>query len=256
MGSQGLNQEYNLNKKIDVWYSTHLHKDMEIVTYGHYGFPLLLFPTAAADYLEYERFLLIDAISGSIEAGKVKVFSINSINSESWLNKQVHPKYKAIRQQQYNAYIADEVVPYIWNSCQGKQGIITSGASLGAFHAANQLFRRPDIFDGMIAMSGVYDIRTYYESHGYHDENIYFNNPVEYLPNLHDHRFLPMLRSKRHIHLLTGQGPYESPDASRTLSTILDYLRVPHNLDVWGYDMAHDWPTWRAMLPYYLAARF
>jgi len=229
---------------------------MEIVTYGHYGFPLLLFPTAAADYLEYERFLLLDFIEDYINAGKVKVFSINSINSESWLNKRVHPKYKGIRQQQYNAYVTEEVVPFIWNSCGGRHGIITSGASLVAFHAANQVFRRPDLFDGCIAMSGCYDIRDYYESYGYHDENIFFNNVAEYLPGLNDNYYLPMLRRKRHIHILTGQGSYENPDASRWLSALLWAKGIPHELDVWGYDMPHDWDTWRAMLPYYLAAKF
>jgi esterase/lipase superfamily enzyme len=244
-----------MHRFIDGWHSPNLDKHMEIVTYGHYGFPLLLFPTAAADYLEYERFLLIDSIAEPINAGKVKVFSINSINSESWLNRQMHPHHKALRQQQYNQYIAEEVAPYIWNSCQGKQGIITSGASLGAFHCANQLFRRPDLFDGMIAMSGSYDIRGYYKG-DYYDENIYFNNPVDYLPQLNDDHYLPMLRAKQHIHIVSGQGNYESPDASRRLSDILTAKGIPHELDLWGYDMPHDWPTWRMMLRYYLESKF
>jgi esterase/lipase superfamily enzyme len=245
-----------MHRHIDGWHSPSLHKHMEIVTYGHYGFPLILFPTAAADYLEYERFQLIDAISGFINSGKVKVFSINSINSESWLNRSMHPKYKGIRQQQYNQYVTEEVVPYIWNSCQGRIGIITAGASLGAYHAANQLFRRPDLFDGMIAMSGAYDIRGYYQDVGHYDENIYFNNPVDYLPNLNDDHYLPMLQHKHHIHILTGQGNYESPEASRRLAGLLGAKGIPHNLDVWGYDMPHDWPTWRSMLPHYLGAKF
>lgn len=245
-----------MEKRIDRWHSPNLDKEMEIVTYGHFGFPLLLFPTAAADYLEYERFHLIDAIAETIEGGKVKVFSINSINAESWLNKKVHPKFKGIRQDQYNAYVAEEVVPYIWDSCRQTQRIITSGASLGAFHAVNQLLRRPDLFDGTVAMSGVYDIRKYYDSHGYHDETIYLNNPMEFLPNLEDEHYLPLLRQKKQIHILTGLGPYESPDASRKLSGLLTLKGIPNQLDVWGYDMSHDWPTWRAMLEFILKAKF
>ena len=244
-----------MRKEIDRWFSPSLHKDMEIVTYGHYGFPLLLFPTAAADFLEYERFMMIDVLEEFINAGKVKMFSINSINNEAWLNKSVHPYWKGIRQQQYNAYITEEVVPYIWHKMQGRHGIITCGASLGAFHCANQLFRRPDLFAGCIAMSGCYDIREYYDSYGYHDENIYFNNVAEYLPSLGG-EYLHMLQHKQHIHILTGQGPYENPDASRWLSHVLWQKGVPHNLDVWGWDMRHDWPTWRAMMRYYLAAKF
>lgn len=243
-----------MHRILDGWYSPNLEKYMEIATYGHFGLPLLLFPTAAADYLEYERFQMIDALAEVIDAGKVKVFSINSINSESWLNRAVPVKYKGLRQVQYNNYITDEVVPYIWNSCQGKLGIITSGASLGAFHCANQLFRRPDLFAGMIAMSGSYDIRGYYNGDHY-DENVYFNNPVDYLPNLGE-PYLGMLQQKTHIHIVTGQGSYENPDASRRLADILQRKGIPHELDVWGYDIPHDWPSWRKMLPYYLAFRF
>lgn len=244
-----------MERHLDGWHSPSLNKYMEIVTYGHYGFPLLLFPTAAADYLEYERFHLIDAMKEHIEGGKVKVFSINSINRESWLNRNMHPKYMAIRQMQFNDYICGEVVPYIWNSCQSRIGIITAGASLGAFHSANQLFRRPDLFDGMIAMSGSFDIRNYYQG-DYYDQNIYFNNPVDYLPQLGDDHYLPMLQHKAHIHILTGQGEYENPDASRRLSAILTAKGIPHELDLWGYDMRHDWPTWRDMIRYYIGAKF
>ena len=243
-----------MKRVIDAWHSPSLNRQMEIVTYGDFGFPLLLFPTAAADYLEYERFHLIDAMRQFIESGKVKVFSINSINRASWLNPVLHPRVKATRQVEYNNYIANEVVPYIWNSCRGRIGVITAGASLGAFHAANQLFRRPDLFAGMLAMSGAYDIRGYY-SGDYYDENIYFNNPVDYLPNLGG-EYLTMLQHKRHIYIVTGQGDYENPDASRRISGILAQKGIPHELDLWGHDMPHDWPTWRAMVKYYLAEKF
>ncbi|MBI3733678.1 MAG: esterase family protein [Chloroflexi bacterium] len=227
---------------------------MEIVTYGHYGFPLLMFPTAAADYLEYERFLVIDVIQPFIDSGKVKVFSINSINRESWMNRNMPPRDRALRQNQYNRYITEEVVPYIWNSCRGRIGISTAGASLGAYHCANQLFRRPDLFDGMIAMSGNYNIRSF--ANGYYDENVYFNSPYDYLPNLNDDTYLPLLRQKTRLYILSGQGAYENPNGSRRLSAILGAKGIPHELDLWGYDMPHDWPTWREMLKYYIGAKF
>jgi esterase/lipase superfamily enzyme len=243
-----------MQRFLDGWHSPRLHRHMEIAVYGHYGFPLLLFPTAAADYLEYERFLMIDVIAPYIDAGKVKVFSINSINREAWLNRGAPVKYMGERQAQYNGYITEEVIPYIWNNMQGRHGVITCGASLGAFHAANQLFRRPDLFAGMIAMSGSYDIRGYYQG-DYYDDNVYFNNPVDYVPNLEGEQ-LNALRHKEHIHLVTGQGNYENPDASRRLAGILSAKGIPYELDIWGYDMPHDWPTWRRMLPHYLATRF
>jgi esterase/lipase superfamily enzyme len=227
---------------------------MEIAVYGHYGFALLMLPTAAADYLEYERFQLIDALQPIIEAGKIKVFSINSINSEAWLNNQMQPRHKAIRHQQFNSYVADEVVPFIQQNTSKQTPIITTGASLGALHAANMFFRRPDLFAGTIAMSGVYDLTAY--TKGYFDEDVYFNSPMHYLPNLEDENILNRLRASGHIHLLSGSGNYEDPEASRQLGGILQAKGIRHEVDIWGPDMRHDWPTWRAMLPYYINSRF
>jgi esterase/lipase superfamily enzyme len=243
-----------MNREIHGWYSPRLNKNMEIAMYGHFGFALLLLPTAAADYLEYERFQLLSVLEPLIDAGKVKVFSINSINSEAWLNNRMNPRHKAIRHQQFNSYVDNEVIPFIKMHTSPDTQIITSGASLGALHAANLYFRRPDLINGTIAMSGVYDLTTY--TKGYYDEDVYFNSPTHYLPNLNDDFYLPTLRRANHIHILSGSGDYEDPSASRQLSDILSSKGIPHELDIWGWDMKHDWPTWRAMLPHYISTRF
>lgn len=243
-----------MRREIQTWWSPRLNKDMEIVAYGHFGFALLLFPTAAADFLEYERFHLINAIKPHIESGKCKVYSINSINRESWLNNQMPGRAKAIRHQQFNGYVAEEVVPFIKNDCGGGDvPIITAGASLGALHALNTLFRRPDLFAGTIAMSGSYDLSDY--TKGYYDEDVYFNSPADYVSNMEDEGLLSKLREKK-ILILSGQGNYENPDASRRFSGILHAKGIPHELDLWGFDMPHDWPTWRAMLPYVIDQKF
>lgn len=242
-----------MHKEIHQWHSPSLNKNMEIVMYGHYGKALLLLPTAAADYLEYERFLLIDAIAPYINEGKVKVFSINSINSESWMNSRMHPRHKAMRHVQFNQYVYNEVVPFIRNATSHDTPIIISGASLGALHSANLYFKRPDLIDGVIAMSGDYDLSTY--TKGYYDEDVYFNSPMAYMPNLHDDHLLGKMRQSPCIVIATGTGDYENPDASRRFSGILGSKAIPHTLDVWGPDMTHDWPTWRAMLPYFIATK-
>lgn len=227
---------------------------MEIAVYGHYGFGLLLLPTAAADYLEYERFQMIDALQPHIDSGKIKVFSVNSINSESWLNNYMHPTDKGIRHAQFNHYIFDEVIPYIKTHTSQESQVVITGASLGALHSANLFLKRPDLIDGLIAMSGNYDLATY--TKGHQDEAVYFNSPMQYLPNLNDQHFLPMLQQKKHIHILTGSGDYETPEATIAFSDVLRSKNIPHELDIWGPDMPHDWQTWRDMLPYYIDTRF
>jgi esterase/lipase superfamily enzyme len=239
----------DLRRKTEGWHSQSLGQDMPIVSYGYWGHPLLLFPTAAADYLEYDRFGLVGAIGPAIEAGRVRVFSINSINSQSWMDESLPVPEQARRQALYSQYVEEEVVPYIRSVCQNADiRVATAGASFGAFHSANALFRRPDLFDAVIAMSGFYDLGPDYLK-GYSDDNCFFNNPAWYIPGL-EGPALHLLQTSSKIHILTGQGAYEAPDASRHLSGILNSKGIPHFLDVWGHDVNHDWPWWLKMLPY------
>lgn len=227
---------------------------MPIAAYGDYGFALLLVPTAAADYLEYERFQLMDYLEPYINSGKVRVFSINSINNESWLNNEMLGEHKAIRHNQFNEYVFNEVVPFIKNATSFDTPIITCGASFGALHSMNLFLKRPDLINGVISMSGVYDLTDY--TKGFFDEQVYFNSPMHYMPNLTDHGILEQIRQSRHIHILTGSGAYEDPSSSRTFAGILYNKGINYELDVWGPEWTHDWPTWRAMLPQYLETRF
>jgi esterase/lipase superfamily enzyme len=243
-----------MKREITNWFSPALQKEMPIVTYGDYGFALLLVPTAAADYLEYERFQLIDTLAPYINSGKVKVFSVNSINTESWLNNEMEGAHKAIRQNQFNEYIYNEVVPFIRSSSSWDTPIITCGASFGALHSMNLFLKRPDLINGVIAMSGVYNLMEY--TKGFYDDQVYFNSPMHYIPQLTDHDMLEKIRRSNHIHILSGSGEYEAPEAAREFASVLYSKGINYELDVWGHEWKHDWPTWRAMLPAYLATRF
>jgi len=239
-----------MKREITSWYSQTLNKDMQVVVYGDFGTPLLMFPTAGADYLEYERFQLIDSISPFINNSKFKVYSINSINNESWLNDSVYPPHKSLRHGQYNQYIIEEVVPFIYDSCKGEVPIITTGASLGAYHAMNTFLRMPSVFRGTIAISGIYDLKEY--SNGYYDDHVYYNSPIDFLPNVYDENYLNQMRNNLGVIIASGQGEYEDPNGSIQLSNILNSKGISHWLDLWGDDMKHDWSTWRDMLPYFL----
>ena len=243
-----------MNREITSWYSPALNKEMPIATYGHFGFALLMVPTASADYLEYERFQLMESVRSFVEAGKVKIFSINSINNESWMNNSMEPHAKAVRHRQWNDYVFNEVIPFIKTNTSAETPVITCGASFGALHSANLFFKRPDLMNGCIAMSGVYELTEY--THGFFDDDVYFNSPMHYMPNLADHTILQQIRSSHHIHLLSGSGPYEDPESARRFAGILYGKGINYELDIWGPEWKHDWYTWQAMLPHYLGTRF
>ncbi|MGQ0766585.1 MAG: esterase family protein [Gemmatimonadota bacterium] len=240
-----------LPRQIFGWRSPRLGLEMPVVSYGHAGVPILLFPTAAADFLENERFFLVKAIEDKLLRGTVRLFSIDSINAHAWMDRDVPVREQARRQALYVSYIEEELVPYMRRVC-GDNSVrpLTTGASFGAFHAANTFFRRPDLFGGTIAMSGFYDLSVSYLD-GFADDNVFYNNPAWYIPGLGGQQ-LELLRSRSHIVIVTGQGPYEVPEASRKLSELLRAREIPHVLDLWGHDVKHDWPWWRKMLPHFL----
>jgi esterase/lipase superfamily enzyme len=242
-----------MKKEILSFESKHLSKKMDIAVYGHFGFSLLLFPSLTDDYLEHENEGLIEAIKPLIKKGKCKVFSIGSVNSESWLSPDLPPSEKSKRHFEYNNYIVEEVVPFIYTTCGAPVPIITFGASHGAFHAANTYFRRPDIFFGVIAMSGNYNIQ--YLCKDYYDDNCYFNSPIHYLPNLNDEYWLSMLRSRHHVYLISGEGENENPDSTWHLKYILDLKGIPANADNWGPDFAHNYESWKQILSHYIGKK-
>jgi esterase/lipase superfamily enzyme len=254
MLSLPLQKNPSMQRETTSWFSPSVNKEMPVAVYGHYGFALLLVPTAGADYLEYERFQMMDDLAPLVDSGKVKVFSIDSLNKESWLNNEMDPYQKAVRHRQWNDYVYNEVIPFIKSKTSDETPVYISGASFGALHSANLFFKRPDIIDGFIAMSGVYDLTEY--TKGYFDMEVYYNSPCHYLPNLGDHSILEQIRRSAHIHIVTGSGAYEDPNHSRRLADTLYSKGIWYELDIWGEDVPHDWPTWRTMLPHYLHTRF
>ena len=243
-----------MKRELTSWFSPSLQKEMPIAVYGDYGFALLLIPTAAADYLEYERFQMIDYLAPYINAGKIKVYSVNSMNNESWMDYNRQGEHKAIRHNQFNEYIYNEVVPFIKTNASWVTPIIVSGASFGALHSMNLFLKRPDLIDGVIAMSGVYDLTEY--TRGFFDDQVYYNSPAHYIPNLNNHAILEQIRESRHIHILTGSGDHEDPEAAKRFAGILYNKNINYELSIWGTEWKHDWPTWRAMLPLFIDTRF
>lgn len=242
-----------VRREILGWHSQRLGLDMPIVRYGTWGRALLLFPTGSGDFLEAERMWLIKSIEPLILAGRVTVFGVDSINRDAWMNRSVPLHEAAHRQAAYSGYIEWEVVPHIRRVLQNDTARIgATGASFGAFYAANAMLRRPDMFDTLIGMSGFYDLGPDY-LHGWGNDDVYFNNPTSFLPGIEGEP-LHLLRHSS-IHIVAGQGAYERPDYSQRFSDALRARDIPHTLDLWGHDVNHDWPWWRKMLPLYLGER-
>jgi esterase/lipase superfamily enzyme len=236
------------------WHSQRVGREMGIQVYGHYGRPLLVFPTSGGDEHEYEQRGMIDALRHHIDGGRVKVFCVNTVNNDSWYNKQAHPAHRSYMQAMYDAYVAFEVAPFVHGHCRTPGiGITTSGSSLGAYHAANTTLKHPDVFTRCLALSGVYDMRRFMDGH--YDDNFYFNNPVDYMANLSDEYYLNHLRASD-IHLATGSGPFEDSGPAYQLSGVLASRGIPHAVDDWGPDGGHDWPYWKRQMDLYIGRLF
>lgn len=214
---------------------------MGLAVYGNYGAPLLFFPTSLGDEWEHEGQGMISTLGPLIDGGRIKIFCIGSVTREGLFNRAAHPFHRSWVLHCYDAYVRYEVVPFIHHHCRGLPPIGVMGASLGAYHAANTLFKYPDTVRRCFALSGVYDMRDSMD--GLYDDNFYFNNPVDYLPNLSDAWALSHL-STCDLRIVTGCGPWERSGPSYQLAAILRTKGIPHSLDDWGPQGGHDWPFW------------
>lgn len=233
-----------------IW-SAFLSRDMEFKVYGHAGRPVIVFPSACGRFYEFEDFGMIEAIRSFIEQGKVQVYAIDSIDCEAWLAQWMHPGDRGARHLQYERYVLEEIVPFIRSQSGLSDGYLTTGCSMGAYHAANFFFKYPNVFGGVIALSGLYGPRYFVGD--YMDDNVYFNFPLCYLPNLDDAEYVARYR-KSDIIICTGRGTWEEDSLreTRALEDDLKALGVTAWVDYWGEDVNHDWPWWRKQLPYFL----
>ncbi len=237
-------------KELTQWYSPRLDMQTSLVRYGHFGVPLLLFPTTGGDCEEVERFFLIKALEPFIHDGRLKVYSVDSIAGRTWLtDKRI--AHCVWVQLQYDNYLRHEVVPTIFKDCRSDQvEIMTAGASIGAFNAQLlTLCRHPEVFSRAICMSGTYDIDKWLKGEWY--DEFHHLAPLHFVPGLPEGDQLDRLRTRMVI-LATGKGRYEAPGESWKVAQVLGSRGIPNRVDLWDESWPHDWNTWRTMTPQYV----
>ena len=215
-------------KEVYRWYSPNVERDVQLVRWGHFGIPVLLFPTAGGDAEEVERFHLIRALKPLLEHGRIKVYSTDSIAGKAWISREHSGEYCSRLQNLFDAYIYEEVTPAIRRDCQSDSiEILTAGASIGAFNAVASVCRHPDAFKLAIAMSGTFDLSKYLD--GRFNQDFYFSSPLHFLPGL-EGLVLDLLRT-RFILLPSGEGDYEDIGESWRLAHVLGVKRIPNRVD-------------------------
>ena len=240
------------DKTIGRWRSDRVQREVTLVRWGTYGQPVLLFPTAGGDCEEIERFLMIDALKELLDAGRIKIYSCDSVAGKALLTREGDARHQMWLQNQFHQYVRHEVVPAVRADCKtGDLELWAAGASIGAFHAAAVVCRFPDVFSRAICMSGTYDIRRFYEaSPGDFTHDFWVSSPVHFVPSL-EGRHLEVLRS-RFLLIPSGEGRAEDIGESWRLARTLGDKGIPNRVDSWGPEWPHDWQTWRKMLPQYL----
>src|SRR5690554_3926347 len=241
-----------MNIEYHEFYSEKLNRNMSFKTYGHAGKPIIVFPSSGGRFYEYEDFGMIEACQRFIEAGYVRFYTVDSVDGESWLNKGAWPGDMARRHNDYDSYIIDEFIPFVKDHSGWQGPMITTGCSMGAYHSTNFYFRHPDVFDTLIALSGIYDAR-FFVGDNTSDTDVYLNSPVDYLRNIESEEYWHLYRNGNII-ICTGLGKWEEDTIrdTRAMEEILKNKDIPAWIDYWGKDVDHDWPWWRVQMPYFL----
>lgn len=224
-----------------------------VLVFGHHGRPVLVFPAQEGKRYEWEERGMVAAVAGLLDAGRVKLYCVDSWDSSIWHDEWLPLEERARRHGAYEAWLLEHVVPVIHADCVGFQEIVTTGVSFGAYHAANLTLRRGDLFPLAICLSGIYDVAGL--GWGERGDAVYFTNPADYVGGLHgDH--LDWLRSQVSLLLVVGRGAWEdstgSLDQTHRFASLLAEKGIRHELDVWGDDSPHDWPAWRAQIAHHL----
>ena len=231
-------------------FSRNLDREMHLMIYGHRGVPFLAFPTQNSMCHNYEEFGMIDQLADFLEEGKIQLFVVDTVDTESWSPKGWDNAFRVARQEQYFHYIVDEAMPLIEKYNPAVPAV--TGFSMGADHAVITFLRRPDLFRGVIALSGVYDSDYFFD--GYMDSILYHNSPERFLPNMpSDHPYIPLYNARKII-LCCGQGAWEEDGVRtlRNLQSIFQNKGIDAWCDFWGYDVCHDWPWWYKQMRYFL----
>ena len=224
------------------WWSQSLGREMEYLWFGQFGRPVVLFPTSAGRFFENEDLHLADSLADKVENGEIQLVLVDTVNNESWYNKGVHPAVRAARHVQYDSYLRNELVPYIFNRAQ-RGDLAVYGASFGAYHAANFASRYPDVVSRAICFSGIYDIHSFLD--GYWDETCYFHCPTASIPNM-DGEWAGKLSR---IGWVIATGEHDTlVQKNRDFSALLGSKGIPSYLEIWPGVFGHDWPWWRENL--------
>jgi esterase/lipase superfamily enzyme len=241
-----------MNKRHHAVYSPALDLHGDVLIYGHWGRPLLAFPSQQGNVHDWESQGMIGAIEGLIEAGRVKVYCVASYDSGSWFSGS-QLEDAAREHNRYEDWLVNQVAPFIHEDCGGFQEILLAGASFGAYHAANTALRRADLFPVAICMSGVYDVTV--TGGGERGMETYFHNPMDYVEHLHGEH-LDWLRSQVNLVLVCGQGMWEDTtgalESTKRFAGVLAGKGIRHELDLWGHDVPHDWPSWQRQIAHHL----
>ncbi len=218
-----------------------------MLLFGHDGVPIVVFPTSCGRFYEFEDNGMVGAVWQKLERGEIQLFCVDSVDAESWYNRNVPPRWKIARHMQYEKYVMDEVLPLVRRLNRNPK-LAALGCSFGGYHAANISFRHPDVFTGFLSMGGAFDVSNFLR--GYHDSDCYFNLPTQYLPNMTDPWYLDRYRQNTYI---LGTGEWDiCLRANENFAGILRHKGIPHRMDIWREGSKHDWPDWQRMIQHYL----
>ena len=217
-----------------------------MLVFGETGYPVILFPTSNARYFQAKDFGLIDAASKFIESGKIKIYCPDSLDNESWYNESIHPAERIKNHIMYETLILRDVIDYAIHET-GSKKVGVAGCSFGGYHSVNIAFKHPDKIGYLFSISGASNVKRLLD--GYYDDNVYFNNPPDYLPNLKDSWYLDRIKQ---IKIILGVGGDDiCLEENLVLSDILKKKEISHWLDV-RKNAKHDWQWWKEMFFDYL----
>ncbi|MGB5274854.1 MAG: alpha/beta fold hydrolase [Flavobacteriaceae bacterium] len=228
------------------YYSNILSRNINVEVTGHWGHPVLMFPSSGGQFTQNTDFGLNGSVMRFVDEGRIKLYNVETIDMLSFYADDLASEVKIHNYELYMQFLKEELIPYIQNECNTHR-VAVAGVSFGGYHAANTAFRYPDLVSHLFTMSGVFNIRNFTPLSD--DLRIYLNCPDEFMQNAEGWQY-------HHMQIVLSTSDWDScQPKNQNMAGILEAKGIPYWYDEKKW-IEHDWPLWKMVFPEYIGKYF
>ena len=217
---------------------------IEVEVYGDAGQPVIVLPEGDSSFASWSEGGMVDALAPLVDSGMMRLVCTDSVDLMGWYSRYAVPEYRLSNIKNFFKFVEKDLLPFVAATCEDDRPPVLAGAGMGALNACVLMLSRPQLFGGLLALSGTYDARRFVVGElpdGWEDVS-----PVDMVPALPQRGKAVRLLNGLPLAFVCGQDASEDGiDTQRALEQAFSDRGIDATFEYWGYDVRHDWEWWR-----------